>query len=76
MSLNGGVELGRNRVVHDADPGYEFVDEGKGDADVGVSVDKVCGAVDGVDDEGGVGSEVGPSWHVGFFTEESSRVVC
>lgn len=71
MAVNGGVEVVGEGVVDDADEGDEVVDEGEGDADVGVGVDEVCGAVDGVDDEGGGGGELGFAGDVGFFAEES-----
>lgn len=55
MVFDGGVEVLGERVVDDADDGFVGDDEGHGDGDVGVGVDEVGGAVDGVDDEGGGG---------------------
>lgn len=46
--------------------------EAEGDADVWVAVDEVCGAVDGVADEGWGGGEV-CAGGVGFFAEKSGR---
>ena len=40
-------------VVDYTDEGFQVVREGEGDGDVGEAVDEVCGAVDGVADEGG-----------------------
>lgn len=47
------VELLRERVIDDPYEWHHLVGEGEGDGDVGESVDKVRGAVDGVDDECG-----------------------
>ena len=47
------VELLREWVIDDSYKWHHFVGEGKGDGDVGEGVDKVRGAVDGVDDECG-----------------------
>ena len=58
------------RIVDDANERDEIVDEGERDADVGVGVDEVGRAVDGVDDECGGGGEV-EAWVVGFFAEEA-----
>lgn len=71
MAVDGGVEMVGEGVVDDADEGDEVVDEGEGDADVGVGVDEVCGAVDRVDHEGGGGGELGFAGDVAFFAEES-----
>lgn len=71
MAVDSGVEMVSEGVIDDTDKGDEVVYEGEGDADVGVGVDEVCSAVDGVDDEGGGGGEVGFAGDVGFFTEES-----
>lgn len=46
--------------------------EGKGDADVGVGVNEICGAINGVDDErwsGGEGAACG-----GFFAKKTEQV--
>lgn len=59
FAVHGGVELLRKGVVNDADKGLEFLGKGERDGHVGEGVDKVCGAVDGIDDEGRGGSETG-----------------
>lgn len=51
LALDGGVEGGGEGVVDDADGGDEVDGEAERDGDVGVAVDEVGGAVDGVDDE-------------------------
>lgn len=73
MGVDGVVEVAEEGVVDDADAGEAVVGEGEGDADVGVAVDEVRGAVDGVADEGG-GRGEGRAGGVGFFAEESGGV--
>ena len=50
FAADGVVEVLDEGVVDDADEGFELGGEGLGDGDVGMAVDEVCGAVDGVDD--------------------------
>ena len=70
LAFDAGVEVLGERVVHHADSGA-FVDGyAEGDADVGVEVEEVVGAVYGVDDEGWGGGE-GVAGLVGFFAHES-----
>lgn len=64
-----GVEGLREGVVDDADGGEQVDAEAEGDADVGVVVHEVGGAVDGVDDEGWAGGEARVG-RVGFFAHE------
>lgn len=64
--MNGVVEVLGERVVDDADEGLEFVGEGEGDGDVGMSVHEVGGSVYGVDYEGWGRGEAARCG--GFFT--------
>jgi len=73
LAADGVVEVLGERVVDDADEGAQVVGEGEGDGDVGVGVDEVCGAVDGVDDEGWGGGEGGGGGGGGFFAKETGR---
>ncbi len=54
----GRVHQVEDREVHDPDDGATVDNEAHRDADVGVAVDKIHGAVDGVDDPGGVVRQV------------------
>jgi hypothetical protein len=55
VASDGRVERGGEGVVDDADGGDAVDGETQGDADVGEIVHEVGRAVDGVDDEGGLG---------------------
>lgn len=68
---DGAVQVPREGVVDDADQGPVFGDEGERDGGVGVAVHEVEGAVDGVDDEGGVRGQPGAvAGDVAFFAQE------
>ena len=69
MAADGVVDVLCEGVVDDADQGDEVVREGEGDTDVGVSVNEVCCAVDGVDNEGWGGGK--RAAYGGFFAEEA-----
>lgn len=71
MAFDGGVEGRGEGAVDDADNGDPVEREAERDADVGVAVDEVDGAVDGVADEGGEVGEVHAGF-VGLFTEEAA----
>ena len=58
MAADRVVEVLGEGVVDDADEWGAVVGEGERDGHVGVAVDEVGCAVDGVDDEGGGGGEV------------------
>ena len=63
--MDGVVEMLDERIVDDADEGFELVGEGEGDGDVRVTVDEVGCSVYGIDYEGwGGGEEAGCG---GFF---------
>ena len=66
------IEVLGERIIDDADQRAEIVGKGEGDADVRMGVHEVCGAVDGVDDEGGGRGEVAGGG--GFFAEEAERI--
>lgn len=68
LALDGVVYLLREGVVDHPDEGLAIEGEREGDGDVRVGVDEVCGAVDGVDDEGWGGGEGARGG--GFFAEE------
>ena len=61
-ALDGGVEETRVGVVYDTDDGVACHGQAERDADVRVQVHEVCGAVDGVDDEGGRLRDYGGGW--------------
>lgn len=51
FALDGGVQVVGERVENDADGGFLLHGEAERDADVGVEVEEVVRAVDGIDDE-------------------------
>ena len=64
--MDGVVDMLGEGVVDDADEGFEFVGEGKGDGDIWMSVHEVGGSVYRVHYEGwGWGETAGCG---GFFT--------
>lgn len=67
--MDGMVEVLGERIVDDADEGFELVGEGERDGDVGMCVHEVCGTVYRVDYEGwGRGEAAGRR---GLFAQES-----
>ena len=67
------VDLRGEGIEDDTDFRHEIVDEGEGNADVGVGVDEVRRAVYRITDEGRGGGEV-HSGFVTFLTKESGKV--
>ena len=57
FAMDGMVEMLNEGIVDDSDEGFEFVGEGEGDGDVGMSVDEVGRSVYRVDYEGWGGGE-------------------
>ena len=64
------VNLRSKRIEDNADKRLEVVDESEGDANVGMAMDKVGSAVNGVAHESRCGGEV-HSGMVSFFAEEA-----
>ena len=64
-ALDRGVAVSGHGVVHDAEDDPAVDGEADGGADERVGVDKVHGAVDGVDDPGGAVGELGDGGAVG-----------
>ena len=62
-----------DRIIDDSDQGDKLINKGKRDAEVWVGVNKVNGAVDGIDNEGRCRSEV-EAWVVGFLAQEPARL--
>ena len=52
FAVDGMIEVLGEWIVDDADKRLQLVGEGQGDGDIGMSVHKVGGSVDGVDYEG------------------------
>ena len=50
--MDGMIEVLGERIVDDANEGFELVGEGEGDGDVGMSMHEVGGSVYWVDYEG------------------------
>ena len=65
FAMDGMVEMLGEGIVDDADEGFEFVGEGEGDGNVGVTVHEVGGSIYGVDYEGWSGREAARGG--GFF---------
>ena len=63
------VDLLGEGIIHDPHHRDEVHGEGEGDGDVRVSMHEVCGAVDGVEDEGWGGGECAGGGC--FFAEEA-----
>ena len=70
LTLDGVEQIPRDRIENYANQRNKIVDEGERDAEVRVGVDKIHGAVNGIDDKGWCRGKV-QTWVVGFFTEES-----
>ena len=69
FAVDGMVEVLGERIVDDADEGFELVGEGERDGDVGMCVHEVGGSVYRVDYEGWGGGEA--AGRRGFFAQES-----
>ena len=59
VAFYSGVQVLREGVVDNANKGFLVEGEGQGDRNVGVGVNEVCGAINGIDDEGWSGGEAG-----------------
>jgi hypothetical protein len=71
MAADCGVQLAGERVIDNTNVRDVINGKAERDAEIGVCVYEVCGAVDGVDDECWTGGEVRFAGYVRFFANKA-----